>query len=111
MKISSARQGSIMVVNVEGAIDGASTGAFEAELSGQIKAGNTRLVLELSKVDYIASAGLRSILATLKGCRQAGGDLRLAALAKDVGKVIEMAGMNTLIKVDASLEDSLKAFS
>ena len=54
------------------------------------------VVVDMSKVEYISSAGLRSILASAKNLRARGGDLyfcRFTGMVADVFKMFGFAAM------------------
>jgi anti-sigma B factor antagonist len=98
MEIASEQQGDVTVVTVAGSIDALTAGEVTSYLEGQVSQGATRLVADLSKVDYVSSSGLRSFLSVVKAARQAGGDLRLASTQDGVRKVLEMTGFTTILK-------------
>ena len=68
-------------------------------LSAQVHAGQLRLVVDFREVDYTSSAGLRSLLGTLKDCRRLGGDLRLSAVQPAVMRVLSLSGFASIIKL------------
>lgn len=111
MKIQTTYQEQIAVVTVEGSIDALTSGEVSQHLSGQVNQGYTLLLLNLSQVEYMSSAGLRAIMDGLKTSRQAGGDLRLAAPQPGVEKVLRMAGIPSIIKSYPSLSEATASFN
>jgi anti-sigma B factor antagonist len=75
-----------------------------------VKGGRTRLVLDLSGVDYVSSAGLRALLATMKDARQHGGDVRLAAVKPEVARVLDLSGFTTILKLFPDESAALSSF-
>jgi anti-anti-sigma factor len=55
-----------MVLSVKGRLDAVTSAEFENSLSERIAKGYSRLLINFNTLDYIGSAGLRSILATAK---------------------------------------------
>jgi len=98
------------VVRIVGSVDGITAEALMATLQLQIDAGNTRLIADLSGVEYTSSAGLRALLATVKQARQHGGDFRLAAVHAPVHKVLEMSGFTTILKLYADVDLAVASF-
>ena len=92
------KEGVVTVVEITGSIDGITAGAALTALGDEVRKGNARLVTDFTGVEYISSAGLRALLATLKDARQQGGDLRLAAIRPDVKKVLELSGFMSILK-------------
>lgn len=110
MEINTRNQEKIAVIAVVGSIDALTAGQVSSHLATQISSGYSQVLLDLSGVDYMSSAGLRSIMDALKACRQAGGDLRLAAPQPGVEKVLRMAGFPSIMKSYASLDEALSSF-
>jgi anti-sigma B factor antagonist len=91
-------------------VDGLSADALQSALQAQIDGGATRLVGDLSGVEYTSSAGLRALLATLKLARQKGGDLRLAAVRPAVLRVLELSGFTTILKLYPDVDAAVASF-
>jgi anti-anti-sigma factor len=99
-----------MVVTISGSVDALTSADLTRELIAQIEAGRQQILLDLGKVDYMSSAGLRSILAALKESRQHGGDLRIAAPQPGVAKILKMSGFNNILKVFESAAEGVESF-
>jgi anti-anti-sigma factor len=99
MEFTVTTQGQATVVAVTGSIDALTADEVTAFLAGQLRQGEMRLVFDMSRVDYISSAALRTILATLREARRLGGDLRLASIQPNVQKVLQVSGFTTILKV------------
>lgn len=110
MEFSVEQRNQTAVVSVAGSVDALTAGEVTNFLNTQLQAGSSRLVLDLSKVDYVSSAGLRTILATLKEARTKGGDLRLAAIQPNVQKVLQMSGFTSILKTYADVELAVASF-
>ena len=104
MQINETRQQGVTVVAPVGRIDSTTSSALDAHLLGLAKAGEYRVVIDLSGVDYISSAGLRVMLSLAKRTKDAKGKLGLAALGDSVRQVFELAGFLPLFSVEATAE-------
>ncbi len=111
METSSTMQGNIAVVSVSGSVDALTAEGLVAALLAEINAGHTRLVADLSSVDYASSAGLRAILTALKAARSQGGDFRLAGVQKNVNKVLELSGFTSILKVYPDTAAAVASFA
>jgi len=98
------------VVRIIGSVDGLTADTLMATLQQQIDAGNTRLVADLSGVNYTSSAGLRALLATVKQARSAGGDFRLAGVLPPVQKVLEMSGFTSILKLYPDVDGAVASY-
>lgn len=110
MNLQSEPQDKALVISITGSIDALTAEELTRHMSSEVERGHVRLVADLSGVDFMSSAGLRAILATLKRCRNAGGDLRLAGPQAGVERVLKMSGFTTLLKVFPSRADAAASF-
>ncbi|MCI0394438.1 MAG: STAS domain-containing protein [Chloroflexi bacterium] len=111
MEVTVNKQGQVTVVTIVGSLDALTAGEVASFLSDQIRQGEIRLVADFSQVDYITSAGLRTILATLKEARSQGGDLRLAGAQPNVHKVLQMSGFTNILKFYPEMNAAVVSFS
>ncbi len=110
MQISITDRDQTTIVSVAGSVDALTAADLTVALVAQIEEGQLNVLLDLGQVDYMSSAGLRSILTTLKESRQRGGDLRLAAAQPGVAKILKMSGFNNILKVFSSVEEGVNSF-
>jgi anti-sigma B factor antagonist len=101
----------VKIVVVSGSLDALTSADFSSFMSGQFERGQSQLVVDLSEVDYMSSAGLRAILAALKEARQLAGDLHLAAAQAGVEKVLKISGFMSILKYYPSVAEALTSFS
>lgn len=99
MEIKDKQIEGITVLSLEGSIDAVTAPAITEFIQAQIAKGNTKLVADLSGVDYTSSAGLRVLLGAIKETRAQSGDLRLAGIQPDVQKVLTLSGFTNILKI------------
>ena len=92
-------------------LDAVTASALEAFLQGELQAGHTHLLLDLSEVTYLSSSGLRALLRTRRQAQAAGGDLVLIEMGLRVREIFEMIGFTDLFQVFDSAEEALIAFA
>jgi anti-sigma B factor antagonist len=107
MEFKGEKIGAFLVLVVSGRMDTLTAPEFEAETAKWIAAGEKRMVLDLSQLAYISSAGLRSILAAAKQLKAGGGDLAFCGLSGLVAEVFTVSGFVKLLPVFASREAAL----
>ena len=105
METRLARRRSSVALAVSGRLDMTSAGELEEELLGLIERGERRIALDFSGLDYLSSAGLRSILVAAKRLRDDGGSLVVVGLTGPVREVFEMAGLAGVLPVYAAERD------
>ncbi|MFT5525237.1 MAG: anti-sigma B factor antagonist [Pirellulaceae bacterium] len=91
------------------ALDAGSVNDFKQDLAPVLKEG-ALLILDLSQVEYVDSAGLGGIVSTLKQLRAEGGDVKICGLQKSVRALFELVRMHKLLDVCNTREEALKSF-
>ncbi|MDP2849397.1 MAG: STAS domain-containing protein [Humidesulfovibrio sp.] len=107
MQFTQNKEGVFLVLEVEGRMDAATSSQFEAHCLGCLEAGDKRLVVDLSKLEYISSAGLRSILSAAKKLKGAGGDMAFCAMGGIVAEVFAVSGFSKLFPTFPSRQEAL----
>ena len=108
MEIRSAEDSGVTVIGVSGRLDSATSDALDAAVRSRIAAGQTRIVLDLSALDYVSSAGLRVFLMAARAV-SGKGSLALAAPQPRVQQVFDIAAVGSLVKIYGSTADAVKA--
>lgn len=110
MNLEQETRGDIAILRPLARLDSASSPGLEAAVNERLQAGCKRLVFDLSRVDYISSAGLRVILVAGKKLGATQGKLVLCGLGDDVRGVFEMSGFLNLFPVADHLDGALGLF-
>ncbi len=110
MQIEITSREGATVVAIQGSVDGLTAADLLASLGGEVRAGKTKLVADLRAVEFMSSAGLRAVLATVKDARQQGGDFRLAGVRPDVWKVLNLSGFTSIVKIFPDVEAAVASF-
>jgi anti-sigma B factor antagonist/stage II sporulation protein AA (anti-sigma F factor antagonist) len=107
MEITTSKVKNAVVVSVKGRLDAVTSADFEKELKEVIAQGETLFVLDFGNLDYISSAGLRSILSAAKRLKEKQGKLYISSLKDMVKEVFDISGFSTLIPIYESLDLAL----
>ena len=111
MKITQRVEGDVTVFVPEGRIDTQAATDMDQALQAALAGGSHKIVVDMSGVDYISSAGLRSLAAVLVKSRAEGGDMKLAALNERVTRVFNIIGFDLLMSVHDTPEAAVADFS
>ena len=84
------------VVKVEGRIDSSNAREFDEALKKLIDQGRNNLVLDMSGVNYMSSAGLRAMVTALRATKKNSGDVRLADPSPRIKEVLKLAGLESV---------------
>ena len=110
MKTEVQQENNTTIVKVTGSVDALTAADLSKVLTTQITDGRTHLVVDLTGVEFMSSAGLRSLLGAVKEVRSNGGDLRIISTNPGVDKVLKMSGFNNIAKVFPSQAEAVSSF-
>ncbi len=108
MKIDATKEGNAVVMSLKGRLDAVASSEFERSLSDWISKGDRNFLLNFTDLEYISSAGLRSILATSKKLKETQGKIFLTGLHGPVEEVFKISGFLSMCRVFPSAEAALK---
>lgn len=112
MKISENVQNNVSQIYLDGRFDANTCDAVEQFIRERMKTGTHRFVLNMEKVPYTASAGLRVILVIAKELRkEKHGDLRIASPQPNVARVFEISGINIILRIFDDMETAIRSFA
>ena len=98
------------VVTVSGPMTlGTSLRFADSRVQAAIADGVTRLVFDLTGVDYVDSAGLGMIVYTYGILREKNGTVRLCGVAPRVASLLKLTKSDSFLPIDAGREESLAA--
>jgi anti-sigma B factor antagonist len=110
MKTEIRQENAITVVAVGESVDALTAADLTRTISDQISDGRVNLVVDLGGVEFMSSAGLRTLLGAVKESRSAGGDLRIVSTNPGVDKVLKMSGFHNIAKVFTSAAEAVASF-
>ncbi|MHC4104681.1 MAG: STAS domain-containing protein [Planctomycetota bacterium] len=99
MKITTRDSNDITVVMFEGELDTLAAPDAKSELNKMRARGAKKIILDLEKLDFITSSGLRVLLATAQELNDVSGELRVCNLNETVQEVFDISGFSTLLMV------------
>ena len=99
------------LVATSGRIDASTAPILDQTLKACIADERYRLVIDFQGTDYISSAGLKVLVATLKEVKRHRGDVRLANLTRNLKETLSMVGLvPELFKVYDDVLDAVGSY-
>lgn len=89
----------VVTVALDGELDIASAPLLDAALADVERGGERTLLLDLARVRFMDSTGLRTLLSARRRAEAAGRSLRLANLPPDVERVFEVTGVGRIFDI------------
>jgi anti-sigma B factor antagonist len=99
MEITITDMNRVTLFLVDGRVDSSNASQLGTALNDRIDHGALNIVIDLEKVDYMSSGGLRELVAALKRTKKDGGDLRICCPSQRVKEVLELAGLDSLFEI------------
>lgn len=99
MNLNQKSMGGTMLTSASGRIDLSNADDFTTALAAALSEAKAALILDLSKVDYISSAGLRSLMITLKASKTDSKNFGVAALQPMLAEIFTIARLNQVIPI------------
>jgi anti-sigma B factor antagonist len=88
------------IVKPHGRVDSNTAPELEKTFKEVTDGGQFRIVFDASEIQFMSTAGLRTLVDTQKTCRRYNrGQLVIAAVSPDVHRSLELAGFFTIFKV------------
>jgi anti-anti-sigma factor len=111
MKISEKLHGEVTVLTISGKmmLDAKSANLHEY-IKNLINKNQTKIVLDLGKVTWLASVGLGAILASFTSVKNAGGDLKLARSTRKIRSVLIFTQLIKVLEDYDSVQDAIDSF-
>jgi anti-sigma B factor antagonist len=113
MKLSQRRYADTLVLTPAGRLDHDSCDDFDAELQPLVEEARDgrALVLDLSALEYVSSAGLRLLMLAGKQARTQGGRIMIAAMRPLVAEIFQISRFTMLFEIHPGVRDALTAAS
>ena len=95
------------LIKVKGRVDSATAPEFAKALENSNSKSRFNIVVDMSELEYMSSAGFRALLATQRNCKRYNrGELVLVAVPVRIKEALELAGFTELFK---TFDDTLAA--
>ena len=105
MEIGESRIGGFVVLRPVGRLDNATSAEFQPVLLQAVTAGDADVIIDLSGVDYISSAGLRALMTASK-MKPRGRRLAVTSLRGIVQEVFTISRFHHVIAVFGSIDEA-----
>lgn len=96
IQYSAVRNKGMFIVSIGGSLDAQTAPALNNKFEDEIKKGPDIFVLNMSKIDYIASAGLGILISLNENLTSKKKELRLCEVTPKVKKIFKALGFDAL---------------
>lgn len=100
----------VTLMEVKGRVDSETAPELDTALATLLSEGRSKIVLDMQNVDYMSSAGLRTLVKTLKGAQDTGGNFHLVSVPESIQGVLLTVGMMQMFKLFSTREEAVAGF-
>lgn len=108
MQINISAKDGVSIVTFEGAIDGKTAPEAQAKIETVLQP-NSRIILDMTKVNYMSSAGLRTLLLIYRHSTNLSAKIALVGVSEEVKDVMTMTGFVKFFAMCDSLDAGIAA--
>ena len=104
-------KGPIQVLDIKGELDAHTASELEAAIQKCRDEKNYKIIVNGANLQYISSAGLGVFMAHIEELREAGGDIKIAALQSKVYNVFDLLGFPMLFDIVETEDEAVDKFA
>ena len=98
----------IQVFEITGSLDIATSPAVRAALVSASERGDHRLIVDLTRIEFLDSTGLGALIGAQRRAKEFGGEVRIVAKEGQILRLLRITGLLKVFAVHAKLEEAAK---
>ena len=98
------------IIALQGQVNSSNAATVETEVLSVVTQGAKNVLLNMTELSYISSAGLRVVLVLAKRLKQAGGKLVIYGMQPHVREVFDISGFLAILNVAGTRAEALEQF-
>jgi anti-sigma B factor antagonist len=110
MNVLSSESEGVLVSRIDARVLDASTARAFKDTMKPLLTQDAKLVLDLSKVEFIDSSGLGALVSCLREAHVNGGEIKLFGLSKSARALFELVRMHRVFEVFNTSEEAIKSY-
>ncbi|MDH3216061.1 MAG: STAS domain-containing protein [Candidatus Krumholzibacteria bacterium] len=103
--IKAVKSDDAVILSPRGVIDSSTTPVLESHLNAEMANGRNRIVVDMSKVEFMNSSGIGVLLGTVSTLRERGGDLILMKVPEPIMELFDLIALADYFVVIDKIEE------
>ena len=99
------------VIVAESTLDNNNAHEMHGAIGELLSKGYKHIVVDMSQLEFLASAGVGSIIGNVETAREAGGDIILCNVSKPVQRVLDVLDLGDYLTVSGTIDDATARIS
>lgn len=108
-ELKNSVESSIGILTIKGSLDAHVAPQFDKALK-DLLSGTSRIIVEASGLEYIATAGLGVLMAAYNQAHSKSGNVIICGITDKIRKVFDTMGFSRVLKLASSLDEAKKSF-
>jgi anti-anti-sigma factor len=100
----------VLILIADGGLDSHASSEFAEDLQRVIDSGTRKLVIDCSRLGYVSSIGIASLIRLYKKVVERGGQVMLVGVQGPLARLLDITRLNQVFQTYPTLEDALAAF-
>ncbi len=105
MEISLSKGKKYLFITAKGRLDTTGSAELESWVKDTVFPYENNILMDFSQLDYVSSAGLRTILNLSKGLKEKGHTFAICCVQDHILEVFEISGFDSFIPIFTSRDD------
>ena len=111
MSVKVEEKNGLTVCGIDGEIDINTSPDIKKQFDKLLSRKTLKIVINLSKVTYVDSSGLATLVEILKNMRSYGGRMRLSNMSSKIKSLFEITKLDKLFEIMADEDDAVSTFA
>ena len=101
----------ISILRIKGFLDAHTAPKFEDAIQGLVTESRNKIVVSMTDLNYISSAGLGVFMGFIEEIREKDGDIKLCCMSPKVFKVFDLLGFPALYEIYDNENEAIQKFN
>ena len=101
----------ISILRIKGFLDAHTAPKFEQAIQDLVNESRNYIIVSMTELNYISSAGLGVFMGFIEEIREKGGDIKLCCMSPKVFKVFDLLGFPALYEIYDKDEEAIQKFN
>ena len=110
MKIRDEKRYDVVICNLEGEVNAINSGQLRKAFDEIIKGNEQKVLVDFSRVSYIDSSGLATLIEMFRSLKKIGGRMRFSGMDPKVRNIFEIVKLHRLFEIFDTQDIALKDF-
>ena len=100
----------VLILTADKDLDSHGSSAFAQDLQRVMDSGARKLIVDCSRLGYVSSIGIASLIRLYKKVVERGGHVKLAGVQGPLSRLLEITRLNQVFQTYPRLEDAVASF-